>query len=281
MSPREIAFIVQPTIAKEANGVTIRRSIGNDRMVLLDPFLLCDHLTIGQAEGDGPVGFPRHPHRGIETVTLVFSGKVRHRDSLGNESEVGAGGVQWMTAGRGIFHEEYLTPVDGQVEALQLWFNLPKSQKMKTAQYVAAQENEVPAVKVDSSQVRLVAGTLPSGDGELLTGPLSGVSVHPTLLSMHLSNGDSVTVDSRSSEQGWVYVISGKVLVGERSVTAGYLGVLTSGQYVQISAEEDSIAVYASAHPLEEPVLQYESIVMNTVEDIQQAEADLNNGTFA
>lgn len=134
MPTREIAFVVEPLVAHEAEGVTIRRTIGSERLAILDPFMLLDHLTL-EAPTDGRVGFPRHPHRGIETLSYVIDGRVFHKDSIGNEDSVGKDEAQWMTAGKGIWHEEMLEAVEGKVEMLQLWFALPRDRKMIPPSY--------------------------------------------------------------------------------------------------------------------------------------------------
>src|SRR5579871_3434407 len=150
MPNRSVGIVMDPKEANEAAGVTIRRTIGGERLVLLDPFLLLDHLTVAANEGGvSSVGFPRHPHRGIETLTYVFAGHVHHRDSLGNDSRVGAHGSQWMTAGGGIFHEEMLEIGADGCEAQQIWFNLPAAQKMIRPGYVAAHGADIPTAELE------------------------------------------------------------------------------------------------------------------------------------
>lgn len=275
MIMRKLGFVVTPEEAHEANGVTIRRSIGNERMILLDPFLLCDHLTIGRAESDSPIGFPRHPHRGIETLTLVFDGYVTHKDSIGNESQVGPGATQWMTAGSGIFHEEYLTPLEGKVEALQLWFNLPQSEKMKPAGYTPAHAEDVPTIELEGATLRLIAGEYQSTKGFF-----QDIATHPNVFEIDLFGGKSVVLETSTTANAWAYLISGDLESDGISIQTPKLIVFSDGGQVKLSSSQGAKVVFCSAEPLNEPVLQYRSIVMNTVEDIRIAEQDLRNGTF-
>jgi len=207
---------------------------------------------------------------------------VHHKDSRGNDSGVGAHGAQWMTAGRGIFHEEYLEPGESGCEALQIWFNLPAAEKMKPASYRPAQADEIPEVELaGGASVRVVAGVF-----EGKTGPLQGVAVDPTYLDVHLPAGVSVTLPTRQGETALAYLYRGQAIFGTgeeaRPAAAARLIVLCDGGGVQVtaSAEEAARFIFVTARPLGEPVLQYRSLVMNTVEEMKQALDDLQNGTF-
>jgi quercetin 2,3-dioxygenase len=193
MKNRQAGFVFAPTPTDEAPGVTIRRAIGGERMAILDPFLLLDHPTV--AASSDVVGFPRHPHRGIETLSYVLVGEVGHKDSLGNEGTVGAGGAQWMTAGNGIFHEEMLIPGPDGAEFLQLWFSLPRDQKRIAPAYVGAQANEVPEVVVVGATVRVVAGSFQGVEG-----PFHGIAVQPTVLDVSLEAGQSLDIPTAAGE---------------------------------------------------------------------------------
>jgi redox-sensitive bicupin YhaK (pirin superfamily) len=283
MSLRSVGIVMDPKEAAEAEGVLIRRTVGSERLVLLDPILLLDHLTVPpSSEAAQGIGFPRHPHRGIETLTYVLAGQVHHKDSRGNDSGVGALGTQWMTAGRGIFHEEYLEPGEAGCEALQIWFNLPAAEKMKPAGYRPAQANDIPeVVQEGGATVRVVAGTFA---GE--TGPLKGVAVDPTYLDVHLPAGATVTLPAKPGETALAYLYRGQATFGTgtdaRSAAAARLIVFCDGEGVQVTAaaEETARFIFVTARPLGEPVLQYRSLVMNTVEEMKQALDDLDNGTF-
>lgn len=274
---REIAMALEPMAVNEAKGVEIRRSIGSDRLVLLDPFLLLDHLRVPYVPGVASVGFPRHPHRGIETLTLVFDGEVGHRDSLGNESTVGAGGAQWMTAGDGIFHEEKIVPGPSGNESLQLWFSLPRAEKRKAPAYLAAPASDVPEVSVGDAKVRVVAGSF----GEAV-GPLSGIAVRPRVLTVTLPANGRVELPSPPGDAAYAYLVQGGASVSGRSWPTPGLAVFTEGDGVVVEAGPDGASfAFVSARPLNEPVVQYRSFVMNTPDDIRETLDRLEAGTFA
>ena len=277
MSSRKVAFVFPPTVADEAPGVTIRRTIGGERLVLLDPFLLLDHVTIDPAKSGGEVGFPRHPHRGIETLSYVLAGQVAHKDSLGNEGQVGPGGSQWMTAGNGIYHAEGLIPDENGGEFLQLWFNLPQNQKRIPAAYVGAPADTIPVMDTAHYRVRVVAGTF--GDA---TGPFRGIAVNPTVLDVHLNANESITLPSAQGETAFAYVTAGKLLADGKTAVTPELMVFTDGDGLTVLAGETGARfLFVAAKPLNEPVLQYRSLVMNTVEDIRETLDMIENGTFA
>ena len=282
-SVRSVGIVMDPKEAAEGEGVLIRRTVGSERLVLLDPFLLLDHLTVpASSDAAQTIGFPRHPHRGIETLTYVLAGQVHHKDSRGNDSGVGAHGTQWMTAGRGIFHEEYLEPGETGCEALQIWFNLPAAEKMKPAGYRPAQADAIPEIVTEGgATVRVVAGVF-----EGKTGPIQGVAVSPTYLDVHLPVGATVLLPAKPGETAMAYLYRGQatfgVAEGAKPVAAARLVVFCDGDGVQVtaSAEEAARFIFVAARPLHEPVLQYRSLVMNTVEEMKQAIDDLQNGTF-
>ena len=275
MGLRRAAFMFAPTSVDEAPGVTIRRAIGGDRMAILDPFLLLDHPTV--AAGSEVAGFPRHPHRGIETLSYVFSGEVGHKDSLGNQGTVGEGGSQWMTAGNGIFHEEMLIPGPNGAEFLQLWFSLPQSLKRVAPRYVGANPDSVPEVAIKGGAIRVVAGSFEGAEG-----PFKGIAVNPTVLDIRLDGNASLTLPTIAGEAAFVYVIHGSLSVGEKSAISPQLVVLSDGDSVQFDAGSDGArALFVSAKPLNEPILQYRSLVMNTVEDIEESVKMIESGSFA
>jgi hypothetical protein len=275
MKNRQAGFVFAPTLNDEAPGVTIRRAIGGERMAILDPILLLDHPTV--AASSGVVGFARHPHRGIETLSYVLVGKVGHKDSLGNEETVGAGGAQWMTAGNGIFHEEMLIPGPGGAEFIQLWFNLPRDQKRIPAAYVGYSAADVPSVAVGGATVRVVAGSFQG-----VVGAFEGIAVRPTVLDISLAAGESLELPTVPGEAAFLYVVRGAISVEGTPATAPELMVLTDGDRVTFHATEGACrGLFVAARPLNEPILQYRSVVMNTVEDIQESVAMIAAGSFA
>lgn len=279
---RSVGITMNPKEVDEAKGVTIRRTIGSEQLILLDPFLLLDHLSVDTEEGAASsVGFPRHPHRGIETLTYVFSGRVHHRDSLGNDDAIGAQGSQWMTAGGGIFHEEMLEVQGEGNEAIQIWFNLPAAQKLARPGYRAAHAEAIPEVTLEGGAVaRVVAGEING-----VRGAFEGIAVQPTYLDVRLTAHASVTLPAPPGETTFAYLYRGQAAFGDsgtaESLTASQLGIFCDGDGVQATAgDTEARFIFVSARPLREPVLQYRSLVMNTVDEMSQALKDLKAGTF-
>ena len=284
MSVRPVGIVMTPVEAKEAQGVTIHRTIGSDKLILLDPFLLLDHMTADAAAGAAQeIGFPLHPHRGIETLTYVWKGRVHHRDSMGNEDSVGPGGSQWMTAGGGLFHSEMMEVGDeGTHQGLQIWFNLPAAEKMKPPAYRAARPEEVPEVTLDGgATVRVVAGTVGG-----VTGPFEGIAVRPTYLDVRLPEGGaSVSLPAPPGYSAFAYVVAGRVAFGDegKKATEAHLAIFGDGDGVTArnDGHDEARFIFVSAKPLGEPVLQYRSLVLSNVDQMKQALDDLENGTFA
>lgn len=276
MKPNEIAFVALPIEAAEAEGVRIRRSIGSERLIMLDPFLLLDHLTVPAGEGSESVGFPRHPHRGIETLTIVLRGQVNHRDSIGNDDTISAGDVQWMTAGAGIWHSEMLVGHADGNDSIQLWFNLPASRKFVSAGYLAKSATEIPVVDIPGGSVRVIAGEYAG-----VIGALEGIAVDPLVLHIQLSPGARVLIPVPAGYSGGAYAARGGFGSGDRILEEAQLGVLGSAGEVEIRALESSVdVVLFAAKPLNEPVMQYRSVVLNTADQMAEAVDQIAAGTF-
>ena len=272
---RTVAFAFAPTQADEAKGVTIRRSIGGERLAILDPFMLLDHASI--APGTETVGFPRHPHRGIETLSYVLRGRVGHKDSMGKEGEVGPGGTQWMTAGNGIYHEEMLLPEADGAEFLQLWFSLPRTQKRIAPGYLGVAGADVPEVNQSGVTIRVVSGQV----GEVL-GAFTQIATKPTVVDLLLEPNSTLDLPCDPQESGFAYLVSGSIELDGRTLSGTQMAVLTNGDRLQMSAGAEGARVfYVSAKPLNEPIIQYRSFVMNTIEDIHETVAMIEAGTFA
>jgi quercetin 2,3-dioxygenase len=287
---RTPGIVMDPIESHEAQGLAIFRTIGSDKLVLLDPFLLLDHMRAPKPTGGdrgAEIGFPRHPHRGIETLTYVMAGRVHHGDSLGNTDAVGAGESQWMTAGGGIFHSEMVEIGEEGMDGLQLWVNLPAAQKMKRPAYYSARQDVIPVVHPNRDDsgvtVRVVAGTV---DG--MTGPATQLAAALTYLDVHLPPAESVTLPAPQDETAFAYVYQGMASFGEM----GSRVPANSPNLVIFCNDGDSIRavatgggearfIFAAARPWREPVLQYRSLVMNTVDEMKKALDDLANGTFA
>lgn len=278
MSERTIAFYADPIEANEAPGVMIKRSIGSERLVLLDPLLLLDHLFVEPDPAGGVIGFPRHPHRGIETLTVVLKGRVNHRDSLGNNEWVGPGATQWMTAGNGIWHAEMLEKSAEGTEAVQFWFNVPQSAKRNPASYRAAYADDVPHWTDSAGNiVHLLAGV---HEGNL--GPLDGLETSPYLVRVESPAQTSWSWQGSEGDTAIVYLLSGSLQIGERQEAKPGLYILSKGSRLTVQAGESGAEyLFIAAAPLNEPVMQYRSFVMNTAEDIGETLGQIADGSFA
>ncbi|HEY3280701.1 MAG TPA: pirin family protein [Armatimonadota bacterium] len=281
MVTRRVAMVIEPQIEREADHLTIGRMIGGSRMVLLDPFLLLDHMVLSP-EATEPEGFKRHPHRGIETLTYVFEGQVHHKDSLGNDSRVGAGGSQWMSAAGGIFHEEYLEPLPEGNNSLQIWFNLPTAERMKAARYQAVPGEAAPVVALEGgASARVIAGELQGREGAL-----KGIAVRPAYLDVALPAGASALLPAPEGESTFAFLYRGEVAFEESGIPIGGTPRLVvfseqgDGVWALASNTGEARFVFVSARPLREPVLQYRTLVTDSTEAMRQALEELEQGTF-
>ena len=277
---RKIAEIVEPQAVVEGAGVRLKRSIGGRALNYLDPFLLLDHFQ-STTPADYQAGFPLHPHRGIETVTYLLTGAVRHHDSVGNTGEIGPGDLQWMSAGRGILHEEMPQVRPEGVAGFQLWVNLPAKQKMSAPRYQNIHSSEIPIIERDrGASVRVIAGTV---DGT--TGPITGIVAEPSYLDVALAGEGSLVLPIPPGHSAFAYLFDGEARFGatERTlVTAPRLIVWGDGGSVEVHAEKKPARfLLVSGKPLNEPIARYGPFVMNTPQEIQQTLRELQQGTFA
>ena len=202
---RKISKIIEPQAVVEGAGVRLKRSIGTHTLDYLDPFLLLDHFQ-SKNPADYQAGFPLHPHRGIETVTYLLAGAVRHRDSVGNAGEIGPGDLQWMTAGRGIMHEEMPQVRPEGVAGFQLWVNLPAKQKMIAPRYQNVNANEIAEIKREGgAKIRVIAGKV---DG--VVGPISGIAAEPTYLDVAVAPHGSFSLPIPRGHSAFAYVFEGE-----------------------------------------------------------------------
>jgi hypothetical protein len=276
-TPRRILSIIEPQAVVEGAGVRLKRSIGTRTLDYLDPFLLLDHFQSKKA-ADYEAGFPMHPHRGIETVTYLLAGAVRHRDSVGNSGEIGPGDLQWMSAGRGILHEEMPQVRPEGVAGFQLWVNLPKKEKMSAPRYQNIHANEIAVIERDAGPtIRVIAGTV---DG--VTGPIGGIAAEPTYLDVSLPKGGSLIQTIPRGHSAFAYIFEGEARFGENLVIAPKLVVWNDGDSIEVRAGESPARfLLVSGKPLNEPIARYGPFVMNTQEEIDQTLRELQQGTFA
>jgi quercetin 2,3-dioxygenase len=276
--------VIEPQMVIEGAGVLLRRSFGPSRANPFDPFLLFDHFAFNDPR-DAPIwGFPTHPHRGIETVTYMLEGNVRHRDSLGNTGVIGPGDVQWMTSGRGILHEEMPRPSpSGRVNGFQLWVNLPAAQKMSPPRYQEVNAAGIPAAEKNGAHIRVVAG---EHDG--IRGPVGEIAAQPLYMDVSLDPGAEIAVPIPSGKTAVAYVFEGAGRFGldgggdGREVEAVRMLVFDDGDFLSVRAGEISPVRFmlVAGAPFDEPIVPYGPFVMNTEEEIRQALADLREGTF-
>jgi redox-sensitive bicupin YhaK (pirin superfamily) len=278
---RTVTGIVEPSPVVEGAGVRLRRSIATRTLDYLDPFLLLDHFGSDDPE-DYVKGFPVHPHRGIETVTYMLGGSVAHRDSLGNAGVIGAGDVQWMTAGRGILHEEMPKVGPRRLDGFQIWVNLPRKLKMTAPRYQDVAAAKIPeVVRPDGIRIRVVAGAV---DG--VAGAVKEIYAEPEYLDVSMPPHRTFEQPIPRGHTALAYVFEGEVALdsgasGEERVAATRLAVLGDGDLVRIrTGERPGRFLLLSGKPLGEPVARYGPFVMNTADEIQQTLRELREGSF-
>lgn len=282
MKVRRLEQIVVPTPTRDGAGVELRRSIATPLLDHLDPFFLFDHFGSEDVD-DYIAGFPMHPHRGIETITYMLDGSVAHRDSIGNQGVIGAGDVQWMTAGSGILHEEMPKVGPRRLDGFQIWVNLPASLKMTRPRYQDVAAARIPeVVRRDGVRVRVVAGEV-----EGTQGAVSEIHAGPTYLDVTVPPEVRFEQPVPRGHTGLLYVFDGQVTVGDesdgaRQVPSPRLAILGDGDVVRVRASADRPArmLLLSAQPLGEPAVRWGPFVMNTRAEIEQALHELRSGEF-
>jgi hypothetical protein len=276
MSTRELRQIVNGDQVSDGAGVQLKRIIGSPELNMLDPFLLFDSFGSDEPQ-EYLAGFPPHPHRGFETVTYMLEGKMRHEDSAGNSGVIESGGVQWMTAGKGIIHSEMPEQEEGLLAGFQLWVNLPAEQKMHAPRYQERTAAEIPVETRDNgTKIKVVAGQTDEGTEGVIDNPF----VKPLYLHVVLPAGVTFEQAVTESDNSFVYVMNGQLIVGDkqRPLNSGQLGVLERGASVKLRAEEASEFLLVSGQPLNEPVARGGPFVMNTREQVEQAFSDYRKG---
>jgi len=284
MTTRTLEHTIESVPASDGAGVKLRRSLGGTHGLRVDPFLMLDEFS-SENPGDYSAGFPAHPHRGFETVTYLLDGHMLHEDHLGNRGDLKTGGVQWMTAGRGIVHSEMPQQENGRMRGFQLWINLPAREKMKPATYRDLQASEIPVVSLPGGgTAKVIAGTV-EVDGASTAGPITGVTTDPTYLDIVLPAGARFSHPVKSEYSAFIYPYEGRVDVGPsgsaRTLNSNSAGVLTSGDRIEVTAGPTGARFLVLAgRPLREPVVQYGPFVMNTRQEIEQALRDYQSGAL-
>jgi redox-sensitive bicupin YhaK (pirin superfamily) len=273
MEPREVALVARARKAEPAPGLVVDRPLPGPEIDFLDPFLMLDHFGPDVIRRGDAGGLNPHPHRGFETVTLMLEGAMEHHDSQGNRGVIRAGDVQWMTAARGIVHAEYrereLVRQGGRLQCIQLWVNLPRQFKMHEPGYQDLSAARIPSVQVTGGAVRVIAGEYGTARGPARTyTPLA-------LLHVALGAGGEAGIPLAADWNAGVYVISGRVQTGGRTVEERTLAVLDpGGRTVLLQAHGDAELLVLAGEPIGEPVVSWGPFVMTTREEIMQAQRD-------
>jgi redox-sensitive bicupin YhaK (pirin superfamily) len=277
--PRGVERLVAGVATSDGAGVKLTRVLTQPLQRRLDPFLMLD--AFGTDNPDDYIGgFPDHPHRGFETVTYMIAGRMRHRDSAGHEGLLQNGGVQWMTAGRGIVHSELPEQEQGRMEGFQLWLNLPAQDKMNAPWYRDIQSESIPEFTTpEGVTVRAIAGA-----SHGIAGAVQREATQPLYLDLHFAPGASFAQALPAMHNAFVYVYRGELHVGETAVPAQRMAILENAagsDGVQLRAGNVSVrALLLAGRPLNEPIAQYGPFVMNTQEQIFQAVRDFQAGRF-
>lgn len=280
---RDVLDLHQGRATSDGDGVRLTRIIGGAGLERFDPFLMLDAFDSFDAR-DYIGGFPAHPHRGFETVTVMLEGRMRHEDHLGNRGLLEAGGVQWMTAARGIVHSEMPEQEHGRLFGFQLWLNLPATEKMGPASYRDFAPGEIPQLTTCRGVgVRVIAGIFREGELEQ-AGAVQRPHTEPQLFDLSFPPGACLMPELPRGHTVLVHVFDGELTVrGQRdqSVRAGQLARLTDGDSLHLTSAPGARALLIAGRPLDEPIVQYGPFVMNSREEIEQALADFRDGSFA
>ena len=268
---RNISHLIEGIATKDGAGVNLTRIIGSPELNMLDPFLLLDEFG-SENPNDYIAGFPPHPHRGFETITYMLNGKFTHKDSAGNEGHLSDGGVQWMTAGKGVVHSEMPEQSEGLMRGFQLWLNLPKEKKMIDPSYHDIQADKIPSVSLKNAKVKVISGEFQSTEGP--GRPHTGV----LYLDVHLNKSSSISIPINENWNAFIYVYEGEI-ESNLSVPKGNLAVLdTDGIFECRSISSDTKFILAAGEPLNEPVARGGPFVMNTKGEVLQAFDDYQSG---
>ncbi|MGF1703015.1 pirin family protein [Photobacterium makurazakiensis] len=276
MAIRRIKQIIQSHSSSDGDGVKIQRVHGFNNS-LFSPFLMIDELK-SVSPDDYIGGFPAHPHRGIETLTYMLNGHFQHKDHMGNVGELRDGGAQWMSAGKGVIHSEMPMVTDGSLHGFQIWINLPAAKKMLPAQYADFQPEAITEKRLgENGLLRLISGDL-TVQGETINGPLQKTGVPTTIADWQAAEGAKLSSCLNPDFQAMIYVYKGRVEIEGQVVKVGELALLDHGEGLAINSVKDSGMLLLSGIPIDEPVVHYGPFVMNSMEEIEQAVQDYQQG---
>jgi redox-sensitive bicupin YhaK (pirin superfamily) len=275
-NPRSVEKLIAGHATSDGAGVKLTRVLTQDLQQRLDPFLMLDAFGSDKPD-DYIAGFPDHPHRGFETVTYMIAGRMLHKDSAGHEGLLENGGVQWMTAGRGVIHSEIPQQEEGVMEGFQLWLNLPARDKMNPPWYRDFKAADLPRFVTPEG----VAVTVIAGSSHGITGAVTREATAPLYLDLHLSAGSHFAQPLPAEHNAFIYVYRGAVRIAGQTVPVQRMALLANDAQadgVVIEASEDARALLIAGRPLHEPIVQHGPFVMNTVPEIHQAVRDYHEG---
>lgn len=278
MADRPLTRIITARQALEGAGVRISRSIGQTQSMQLDPLLLLDAFS-SDTPADYIAGFPEHPHRGFETLTYMLDGHMLHADHLGNRGDLRAGGVQWMTAGRGIIHSEMPQQTAGRMRGFQLWLNLPAAEKMKAPCYTDIVAEHIPELLTEGARMRVIAGTLAVSGHAPVEGPVQTGQTSLQYYYIALKENAAVSVQLSGVFNALVYVFEGSLALIDDVLPLHAAAITGIGDWLRLRAgDAGGRCLVIAGKPLGEPVVQYGPFVMNSREEIEQALRDYRTG---
>lgn len=275
-NPRIVERLVKGQATSDGAGVKLTRVLTQNLQHRLDPFLMLDAFGSDKAD-DYIAGFPDHPHRGFETVTYMIAGRMLHKDSAGHEGLLQNGGVQWMTAGKGVIHSEIPQQQEGVMEGFQLWLNLHSSEKMNAPWYRDFQNESLPKLVTEQG----VAVTVIAGESHGVKGAVTRATTLPLYLDLHMSRGARFEQALPATHNAFIYVYRGEVSVNGTAVSAQRMAILRNdlaADGVVVEASSDAKLLLVAGKPLKEPIVQYGPFVMNSQEQIYQALSDFRDG---
>ena len=276
MKQKRVEQVLMSMPTSDGAGVNLRRAIGRAGLRNVDPFLMLDEIRSDDPK-DYIAGFPPHPHKGFETLSYMLKGSMAHKDSTGGEGLITSGGVQYMTAGKGIIHSETPKQESGMLWGFQLWINLPAKDKFQDAKYVDIPKDQIPELDLtEHTKAKLIAGKFHQA-----VGPVKRDDIGFFMADVTSRETDHQNFEFDNDTRGFVYVYKGHADVNGQQVPAQSIAQLGAGERVEIASQKDTGYLLLAATPIEEPIVQYGPFVMNTQAEIDQAVSDYQNGRFA
>lgn len=283
LKQRTITRLLSAVATEDGAGVKLKRALGQRQSAesRLDPYLMMD-VFFSDNPDDYIAGFPSHPHRGFETITYMLEGHMLHQDHMGNKGDLKTGGIQWMSAGRGVIHSEIPQQTDGRMRGFQIWLNLPKEEKMKPAAYQNFDADQLPGIELtNGSRIILIAGSLTLED-HIYSSPVQSSRTQPLIADLQLAPDSEMLLPIAAGLNALLYSFEGELSVNGQRLPFDSSAILSDGDFVTLKAgPQGGRAMLLAGKPLNEPVVQYGPFVMNTEQEIRAAIDDYNRGTFA